>query len=385
MPWYAVLLPINGKVILLMLWLIYLTLIALGLFLKNSKVYDVVVIAFMGFLAWANTDAADYALLYLPMYLSPSTASGIEPGWIALCNIGNAIGLSYNGFACLLTVISMFVIRWFGIRAGANSSLLLALFMVYPGLMSIIQFRQFVASAIGAVALAVFFSNGRHKYITFSAIVIAAFFIHRSAAILMLLLFWPILKASGKRGRVLAILALVCLCVGAVANAEIIGSLLFGESRTDVYLSASGGLNANNFIGGIKNVILIILVAIVAYVACRLMRKNVEKGPSLGYIFSWEIPESAKIIMFINITMIILIPLVLITNDFMRFERYAFTYALALFAMMPTIRNRHRVFSCKALYVAICLVFAFFYVANTFESVYGALLSFEALPPFFSS
>lgn len=366
-----------------MLWVAYVLLIVSGLFLKNSKTYDALVILFMGFVAWANTDSADYSQVYVPAYINPSAASGMDPGWLVLCEVGNAVGLSYNGFACLITIISLVALRWFGKRAGTNTSLMLSLFLVYPGLMSIVQFRQFVASAVGAIAIIIFLSHLKYKNLWFVLVAAIAFLIHGSAAILMLLLLWPILIASGRKGRVITAMAMICLCIGVVANANAVGSALFGESRTTIYLGASGGLSANDFMGGAKNAILVVMVAIITYICCRQMARDGDKAIS-DSVFSLKKPDAPKIIMFFNVISTILVPLVFITNDFMRFERYAFTYALALFAMMPAIKQRHPVFSCKALYLVICAVFAYFYVANTFDSIYGALLSFETLPPFFS-
>lgn len=367
-----------------MLWFIYIAMIAVGLFVKNSKAYDFSVILFMGLLAWLNTDAADYSAIYLATYLAPTSMYDMDTGWVFLNQVGSSLGLYYNGFACVVVILSLLLYREFGRRIGANTSFMLALFAIYPGLMSIVQFRQFVASCVGAMALAVICSNKRSKYIYFIILASCAFLIHRSAAVIFLVLLFPMLKAAGRRGRLFAIALVVMAGIYAVFNASSLGVMLFGEFRTGVYMGAADGTTAISRWGGIRNAILVAAIALSSYLCCRYMAREAMGSAKPSDYFSWPIPDAAKIIALLNIVLLALIPVVFITNDFMRFERFGLTYALGLFAMMQQVKNRHIVLSCKAFYVAICFVFAYFLVANTFDSVYGALLSFEYVPPFFS-
>lgn len=371
-----------------MLWVIYICLIMVGLFCRNSKCYDFTVVAFLGFLALINTDSADYSGVYLATYLNPTAAEGMDPGWVVLCQIGASLNLSYNGFACILTVASMLLLRYCCKAMGSNSSLMLSLFLIYPGLMSIVQFRQFVASAIGAVALVVFCSKIRWRYVLFSAVAALAFLVHRSAAVLFLVLLHSVLKMFGRKGRIAAVIFLVSLGLLALINARAIAETVFGEHRTGIYLGAFGGDTAVSTLGGMRNAALVIAMAVLPVLCYRYLRR----------VMSVELPEEAstdilsdpaqtmefsRVIVLFELGLLVLLPVVLITNDFMRFERYGFTYALALFSAMPEVGNRHPLLSCKALYVALCSVFALSYVANTFDAVYGALLSFEYFPNFF--
>lgn len=366
-----------------MLWLFYVVLIVLGLLLKKSMVYDFLVIVFLGVLSWINIDAADYKSVYLPIYQNPFADTNVDFGWSILCEIGNLIGLSYNGFACILTVLALVALRQVGRYLEVNTSFMLALFMIYPGLMSIVQFRQFIASVIGALALMVFASSIRYKYIWFSLLIVVAFLIHRSAAILLVLLFMPLLHICKRTGKAIVLALFFCVGIIVFLNANAIGSLIFGEYRTDVYLGASGGENIVSPLGGIRNMLLIFAMAFVVYNCYRAICK-ISSSISVEGISSIHIAKIGRYTMLLNVSMIVLIPFVFISNDFMRFERYAFTYALILFAIMPAILVKHfRFLSCKFFYVFICLIFAYFYVANSFESVFGALLSFETFPQFF--
>ena len=123
---------------------------------------------------------------------------------------------------------------------------MLSLFLIYPGLISIVQFRQFIASSIGVVALILLFAKVQHRYIFFIVLASFACLIHRSAAVLFLLLLWPLLRAFSRKGRTLATIFVICSCLGVISNAETISAFFFGEKRTYVYLSAYQGATAGS-------------------------------------------------------------------------------------------------------------------------------------------
>lgn len=365
-----------------MLWLIYIFLIFLGLILKRSRCYGLAVILFMGAVAYLNTDSADYIGIYLRTYLNPTAVPNMDVGWVVLCQIGSFLGLSYNAFAGVLTIISMTVLVAFGWRANVNTSFMLALFLIYPGLMSIVQFRQFVASAIGAIALMALSSNARGRYILFTGLIYLASLVHRSALIMFLVLIWPVMFKAGRKGRAVLVLILAAAAAFCLANAETLSSFVFGDFRTGVYLSANGGSTAASLPVGIRNATLLAGMALIPYLCCRAEIGGVGSSSISSSLFDSVGISIAGIIALFNIVLIALVPFVFITNDFMRFERYGFTYALVLFARQ-TKEPVGSIFTSKVCFLVLCIAFAAFYVANTFDSVYGALLSFEYFPELF--
>ena len=366
-----------------MFWAPYILLIFIGLFCKSSKAYDFTVIIFMGVLAWLNTTAADYTFVYLPTYLHPFDAYDMDLGWSFICYFGSMIGLYYNGFAAIVTVIAMMLFRWFGKRLGANTSFMLALFLIYPGLISLVQFRQFVASAVGCAGLAYLWTfKGERRYVIAGALLVAAFLLHRTALVLVLALLPSVLARTGKRGRVIAVLGLTAIACVLLVNSEVIAGQLFGDTKTDIYLGAAGDSRGVTFSGGLKNMALLFLMAAIPYLCCRYMA--MVNGTLKDGLFDWGVGKPALGIFFLNLALIALVPVVFITNDFMRFERYGITLALALFSMMPELSKRARFLSCKATYVAIGLLFAYFYVVVLSETVCTPLLNPVKIPPFFA-
>lgn len=364
------------------LWATYVVLIMLGLFLKRSRAYGVTVVLFFGLLAWVNTDAADLLGVYMPMYETPRMVQGTEPGWMFLCAIGRALGLTYNGFACIVSVIATALVAHFARKTTPNSSFYLALFLVYPGLISLVQFRQFVATAIAMLGVLALSGEHKHKWLLFAVTILVAFSMHRTAIIIGFVALVFIYQAVSKRARFIMITIIVLCMVAIIMNVRAVGDFFFGEVKTSAYLrattgdlsSGSGGNASSTVIAAIDVALTLFMCLFVPYCARKLSHDDVEDDRLLG------------LISFANVMMVALVPLLLITEDFMRFERYGFALALCTFAGMPSLRKRHPLFSCKAFLLLICFAFCWMYAmrGTTFDAVIAPLLSFEYFPPFFA-
>lgn len=360
----------------IVLWTVYIALILSGLFLKRSRVYDVAVIIFMGILALLNTKAADLQNIYMPIYSNPDLyVATMDPGWIFLCKIGSLLGLSYNGFACIVAMIATAIFAYYGRRATPNESFFLALFLVYPGLMSLVQFRQFVASAVALIAVLELSKGGKRGWISFVIAILLAFSFHRSAIIVGTVALMPLFTKFGKRGRFLAIGIALIILVYVTVHAVSLSNFFFGDYRTSVYLGETSVDNReNSFFGGLRNAAYTVgLCLFVPYCSKLMLADGGEQKRRL-----------LNLISFANISIVAVLPFLFITNDFMRFERYAFSLGLTVFAGMPYIRNRHVLFSCKAFLLFVCFLFCYsLVIKGTFDSVIGALLSFDYVPSFF--
>ena len=365
----------------LILWATYLMLILLGLFVRKSKCYDACFVVFMGVVAWLNTDSADILDVYMPMYAAPQLDWGTEQGWLFLCKVGNALCLSYNGFVFFLSLFASTALVIFARKTTPNESFYLALFLVYPGLLSLVQFRQFIATAIALIGVLVLASGRRGKWVWFFLLLLVAFSMHRSAIILVLLAIVPIYRRVPKKLRWLATAFGAFLLVEAVINAQSISTFIFGEVKTGAYFrslsgDASAGSAGNASSLGIALIdifLTVFLCVLVPFFAKRLQEDAVEDSAFL------------KFASFANIATIVLVPMLFITEDFMRFERYGFMLALCIFAGMPYLAKRHVLFSCKAFLLAICFAFCWMYAirGTTFGAVIGPLLSFEHFPSLF--
>lgn len=337
-----------------MIWCIYIALIVVGLFLRNSKPYALAVILFMGFLAWDNTGAADYYNIYWLPYQDPSVWLDFEPGWRFLCELGGHVGLSYNGFACLVAMLSTALLYTFAKGAHVNTSLFLSLFLIYPGPMSLVQFRQFIASTIVAGGLLFLLRSERSKYIAYAFIALLAYSIHRSALLMLPAVFFPIALHAGKRERILLALIALVFAAYVTINAEVLSTYFFGEAKTSAYLLQTESIVGEaTRLGGIRNV-----VYLIGFAALSLYLHKFSKRDEIGAkVVGGTRGDFWAAILGVNIIVLLLVPFATITNDFMRFQRYAFTYSIAFFSLMPMLSVRHRLLSCKAFYAFVCLAF----------------------------
>lgn len=353
-----------------MLLTIYLLLILCGVFIKESKVYNFLTVSFLGFITLDNYSAADYASLYLPTYLNPSFDSKVGAGWIYLCYLGNFIHLSYNSFAAIVCMLCVGCLILVSSKLHINSSFVLCIFLIYPGLISIVQFRQFVASILTLVAVCVLCSNKKGKIIYYYILILVASSIHSSAIIMFLI---PILFYYNKLKKVSKIIFgffLIFAVVYVFSNYEKIALMFFGE-KTNIYLS-DGAMNHSLF-GQFKNVFLLVLMAVWAFTCERNLSFN-------RYVDGKNSEYSARVFkcfLYANYLMLIFLPVISITDDFMRFERYAFTCDIFIFSFFAcSFRKGH---GSRVIYAVLASVFALFYVMNNYEGVYIPLLTYSPL------
>lgn len=311
----------------------------------------------------------------------------------------------------------MMLYRAFGKKLCVNTSFILALFLIYPGLMSLVQFRQFVSSAIGCLGVAFLCSNSKRGIPYYFLLTICSVLVHRSGVVFLFALVCNVFIYCNKKSRLFIVLFGVLVMIVAFVGIEKLATLLFGELRTNFYLSATYGAPSVSLLGAIRNVFLLLFMALLLGLCCRWMSlqeseaKSVEHikksswifRPSRNWLFGsdwdacfvrgerkkrflwdWDIDLAPKVIAMINICLLVIIPFVCITSDFMRFERHGFTLSLAIFSAMTLLKRRHMILSCKAFYAGLCIVFACFYVCGTFDIVYMPLLTFESIPAFFT-
>jgi hypothetical protein len=366
-----------------LLYVIYIGLIVLGLFAERSKLYCVSVVVFMTVLAFLNTSSADYASYWSyynqASFFTSQSSIFTEPGWLVICSVGRAIGLSYNGFAAIVTLATMSVLVLVCRRMSTSTPFFLSLFLIYPGLMSLVQFRQFVAAAIALLAFLQLVRASNHRYLKFALLVLLAASMQSTAILLLGYLIVPLYQKTPSKLRVLlaaALIAFGCLCYSHIGT---LAYLLFGSTKTDAYLS---GLNGSLRNGTACAFLVIVMCAL--SIGCERVLKRQPAGE--GSAFDRESASAfATLGKYMSILMLAIIPLLYYTPDFMRLERYIFSFSLCVFALMPLLPQRHPVLSCKATYVLIALCFNLLLInIGTFDTVTAALLSPTSIPGFFS-
>ena len=177
----------------MLLFLLYITAVLWGMICRNGKVS----FYFSFFIAWllmaGNYDNADYEN-YIIRY-DRGLEVLVDPGFSIINYIFSSAGFS---FAELKTVISFFclilVFKSISILC-ANRSFGAALFLIFPLIIDITQFRNFVAYSIFYAAVPYLFENSKTSTIKYYVITLIAVSFH---AALDWYLFLPLAKRDIK-------------------------------------------------------------------------------------------------------------------------------------------------------------------------------------------
>ena len=224
-----------------MLLFIYIGLIALGLVIKNSRIFDGVVIVFLCFIVATSTTQADY-LNYKSAYdfLGASHVFvQLEPGWQLLCLIGHYAGLSYEAFVAAIIFLALLLLVKCMVDFGCNRSLFWSLFLIFPALIFLVQFRQFISLPIVLFALRFLARREPGDSIRFCAFILVASLIHSINIVYLLFLMPLVLKKSKLLLGVMVVFGLVTLAAAPNLVQEV-ARYLFSDVKVDYYFSGQG-------------------------------------------------------------------------------------------------------------------------------------------------
>lgn len=355
----------------------YMTVMLTGFFVGRSRVHMASFIALFASIALLNTDAADFESVYQPIYRNPDLYRGvIEPGWLYLCIAGRSIGMSYSLFAAVLSGLSSALLLFVVWRTTDNPSFFASLYLMYPGLISLVQLRQFVASSVVVLAIYVLSRNGRKSLVLFVLIVLVAVSLHRTALILAILPVIQIYITAERMERTLLGVMAIGAATVMVVDAQTVASHLFGESRTTLYLGVSTYTSeGSGILGGASNAILIMLVWMLVSSGCSVGSTS-DKSDSVD--------QFRRYVHFSNVITMTLIPFVFVSTDFMRFERYAFILSMIDSSRRVSPAWRERSVMVMFASIAIAILFAYFLILwNNYNTVVVPLLTFEYWPSLF--
>lgn len=135
---------------------------------------------------YSNADYESYRLIY-DFYIPNGTGFSVMPdiGYYALCVVGRHVGLTFQIFrGVYITLALFFLVKGFSFFAK-NKKNIYVLYLLFPFLIEVVQYRFFMAVAIMLYALPYLKEGCYKKYIIF---VILAASQHSSALIYLLFL-----------------------------------------------------------------------------------------------------------------------------------------------------------------------------------------------------
>lgn len=241
-----------------------------------------------------------------------SVANGVNSnflgyGWLALCYIGNLVNLSYYEFKTIVYLLSLIFTFSAICKVTKKSKICFLVYLIFPGMLDIIQIRFFFATSIVVWSIATFLFVKKPKAILYLISIFLCSLIHNSCVFYLVFTIAPYIKRISTI-KIFAIMILVTSLVF-MAFSNYIGKMLtmiLPASQAPRIMNYFN--NDNTSIFGILIYSLLFLMFIVVFL-CMCNRNHTLKQ------------DKFKRILVINVLLLFAIPLVFISSDFMRIQR----------------------------------------------------------------
>lgn len=221
----------------LSLCLIYLNVV--GTMIRDKmRSTQLMLLGFMWILFWGNYENADY-IGYLSNYGIIKYISIWELRYEFLFSLmmklSASIGLTYTQFLSVISFIGLTLVGYTIFKFSNNAKLVLVLYFVYPFLLDIVQIRTFLSVALVFFSMSILASERDHRVLKYLVGVIAASFIHTSAAPMALLpivllmngkMLFFITSAVSLMSSVMAITGSFSEAIGILVGSDKVGYLM---------------------------------------------------------------------------------------------------------------------------------------------------------------
>ena len=281
--------------------LLYLITIILCFLRPKSKI--VVVLAFI--VTWVliagNYDNADYDH-YLIRY-DRGLDVFVDFGFSSLCNFFNRLGYDYQTFKGFISFICLlFVFRTIS-KFCKDVSFGIALFLIFPFIVDITQFRNFVAYSIVFLGMPSLFEEGKRGVVKFLIFVVLASTIHSSSVFYA---FFALSKFRIKWWQIGFTAVIIYF------SKEVI-KLYFAQMLETDKLEF---FEKTSILGALFGAIVVLITISIIWFVNSRQKGNYYAGNKLPYKFC-----SKKTWVYCNMTLIILIPFLFDNANYSRVHR----------------------------------------------------------------
>lgn len=278
---------------------LYLALIIIGFFKKNSKALAFAMLIamwlIMGFNSY-NEDMLSYKYFY---DLQLTEGSGLYLGYVATEQLAWQFGFDYYQYRMLFSGIALLLIYRFIVRYTDSPALVLALYAILPFMYDVVQFKFFLSASVAITGLSFLIDNKKFAAPAFCVFLLIAILFHPASALFSIFM---ISKLPKKKALVLSIgLALIILLSVYSGYAQMIMSGFMDSTKASVYLSELGRFGSLPYL-----VSTLLLVVLSAYVQNEidLHEREIEEGTTC------LLPSGDKFLEFFKSGVFAFIPLV---------------------------------------------------------------------------
>lgn len=173
-------------------------------FCKNQKNFWLWCAILFSFIIWTSENFADFDN-YERYFLRVTRGEkgilymGIPAGWYYLCLGFAKIGLSYRGMMVVVIILSCYLVHRFVKTFDCQESVFWGLFIMFPGLVQVIQIRFYLGTAIVFLSLCPLIRKEKWGLVKFIIGVLISYFVHASCAIFIIFAFAALFDRYGTR------------------------------------------------------------------------------------------------------------------------------------------------------------------------------------------
>ncbi|WP_313893775.1 EpsG family protein [Psychrobacillus sp.] len=311
-----------------------------------------------------NADYANYSRLYND--ISEFSSRNTEVGFYIFSKICSLMGLSYNTFLMIYSLVGMLLIASTIKKYSNNDTLALMLIFIFPFLIDIVQIRNFMAMAILIYSIPYLVSGKLKDLLKYIFFIFLAFCFHKTALFYLILLLTKI-----KSIRKIIFFSFSFLIVALIGKSAIVSvfSQILNLERYGVYLSNS----ESPVVTFILFLYIFTNILLIGYVA-RKMNTNKYKEFSDSYgLRKYDQGKFANLILKINILGTISLVFISMDINFLRLFRNLIPLNLIVFTMM---KPRNRFTTNLNEFVHSILFFSLIIISNI---VFIVLLSYDEI------
>lgn len=224
-----------------MLIVAYIIAVFYVLFIKKTEKYTWVLAA--SILAFLSVTSSDYADLvnYIPLfeYVNyvdfPIAIQTTGIGWTCLNKLFYMIGLNYRGLVLLMLYVNYFIMHVAVKRLKANENLYFGLFLIFPAVIQLVQFKFFTGFCIVLLGYSLLLTSEQLPIVKYIALVVLASTIHTSCLVFLVLL---LVKRKHYNRRIFIIIAALLAIIMLIFMNHIvrIASLFLNSRMVNRYL-----------------------------------------------------------------------------------------------------------------------------------------------------
>ena len=352
----------------------YLIIIIYILFIKKNQRFTWLLVAMC--IAMLSITSSFYPDLdnYVPLfdYFNQSdvtiTLSTTNYLWALLCKIFYFLGFNYRGMVICLIFVDYYILHIAAKNLNCDERIFFGLFLIFPALIQLIQFKFFTSTSIVILAYSVLIKNKKHSILFFILLMCVAMLIHNSTVVFLIFL---LLKFKNKKVSTKLILVITIfmslifsLNIGIVDD---ISRLLISEKQIDRYITNTISPSS------VLWIIIIYTCWLLCYIISFYILKHSKKdNVEINQILTQDI-------IAINL-LLLTIPLLLLDRNMHRFIEIG--YVIMFFSVsivMNKIEKRNNKDKLMLLFM-ICAILIFNTIIYTpFKSVIIPIFSYDGI------